>query len=363
MNLARPLDRAEGTLPPIPMIAHIVDATGGPLVGEGCRARIAPFALTALLSLAFAGPLTTWLRPEFAVAAGVVVVVTLVVALLTRWRRVPRSWQLAVPFVFLVVVLLLMASTGQDVHSPFVSLLVLPLMWLALYETRSAVLVAAGVTGAALAFGHVSLSAGTASDGPAAIIVLTICCAGMGITLNQLVADARSLAVALREHHFALEHLSLHDPLTDLSNRRGFAGRTRRARERAVGENRPFSVLYIDLNRFKELNDTLGHDAGDLLLEEVAGRLRGLVRATDTVARLGGDEFAVLAEGSHPAQAAHLAERIEDALRQPYRVAPDLAVSASVGVAHSEDVGGDPDAALSAADKSMLSQKRDRGPT
>lgn len=359
---ADPQDTADGALPPIPKIAHIVDATGGPLVGEGCRQRIAPFALTALLSLVFAVPLATWIRSDFAVAAAVVAAVTLAAALVTPWRRVSRSAQLAIPFVFLVVVLLLMAASGQDVHSPFVSLLVLPLMWLALYETRGAVLVAAGLTGAALGFGHLVTAAVAEPDGAASIIVLVICCAGMGITLNQLIVDARSLAVALREHHLALEHLSLHDPLTDLSNRRGFASRTQLARDRAVGENRPFSVLYIDLNRFKELNDTLGHDAGDLLLEEVAGRLRALVRATDTVARLGGDEFAVLAEGSQPAQAAHLADRIKDALRQPYAVAPDLAVSASVGVAHSEDVGGDPDAALSAADRSMLSQKENRRP-
>jgi diguanylate cyclase (GGDEF)-like protein len=119
-------------------------------------------------------------------------------------------------------------------------------------------------------------------------------------------------------------------------------------------------VLYIDLDHFKELNDTLGHDVGDVLLREVADRLRALVRSTDTVARLGGDEFAVLVEGSGPAHAVQLAERIETALRVPYVAAPDVPMSASVGIAHSADAGTEPDAVLSAADTSMFTRKRER---
>jgi diguanylate cyclase (GGDEF)-like protein len=343
-------------------VAHIVDATDGPLVGDGCRHRVMPFAITAALSFGFAVPPTSWYRPRLALTVCVVAAVITLAALATPWRRVPRTAQLTLPFGFLAATVLLMSAARQDVHSPFVSLIVLPLMWLALYESRVAVLAAVALAGVALGFVQLT-AAGTASgEDAASIVVLVICCAGMGITLHGLVADAKALAAALRDHQLALEHLSLHDPLTDLSNRRGFAEEARQAQHRAEVENRPFSLLYIDLDHFKHLNDTLGHDAGDLLLEEVAARLRALVRATDTVARLGGDEFAVLVEGSEPAHAVHLAARIDTALRLPYGAAPNLAVSASVGVAHSEDVGDDPDAVLSAADRSMFDRKGNRRP-
>jgi diguanylate cyclase (GGDEF)-like protein len=340
--------------------AHIVDATDGPLVGDGCHNRVTPFAITATLSLAFAVPPTTWYRPRLAIAVSVLGALTVLIALRTPWRRAPRNAQLVIPFAFLAATVLLMSAARQDVHSPLVSLLVLPLMWLALYESRAAVLVAAGLAGVSLGFVQWTAADSAASEGGLSIIVLVICCAGMGVTLHGLVADAKALATSLREHQLALEHLSLHDPLTDLSNRRGFAEVTQLAHERAEAENRPFSLLYIDLDHFKHLNDTLGHDVGDLLLEEVAGRLRGLVRATDTVARLGGDEFAVLVEGSEPSHAVHLAERIDAALREPYDAAPNLAVSASVGVGHSEDVGDNPDAVLSAADRAMFTRKLKR---
>jgi diguanylate cyclase (GGDEF)-like protein len=348
--------------PPAMSIAHIVDATDGPLVGPGTRNRVLPFAITAALSVLVSVPTTTWYRPALAIAIAIAGAIVTVGAIAIPWQQMPRAVQLVLPFAFLAALLLLMSAARQDVHSPFVSLLVLPLMWLALYESRGAVVAAAGLAGIALGLVQLTAASAAPPTDVQSILVLVICCAGMGVTLHSLVADARSLAGALRAHQLALEHLSLHDPLTDLSNRRGFSENARIAHDRAAAENRPFSLLYIDLDHFKELNDTLGHDAGDLLLEEVADRLRSLVRASDTVARLGGDEFAVLVEGSEPLQAVNLANRIDTALRLPYLAAPNLAVSASVGVAHSGEVGADPEAVLSAADKSMFMRKGARGP-
>ncbi len=182
----------------------------------------------------------------------------------------------------------------------------------------------------------------------------------MGATLHRLVEDARLLALDLRDHHERLARLIARDPLTDLTNRRGFADASQRARDGAVRTGQPFSLLYVDLDRFKELNDSRGHDVGDLLLVEVAERLRSLVRTTDTVARLGGDEFAVLALGSEPSRAIRLAARIEAALALPYRAAPGFRLSASVGLAHSCEVGVEPEDVLSAADTAMFARKRDR---
>ena len=341
-----------------PRSVHIVDATDGPLVGDGRHGRILPFAVTATICMVVAVPSASWARPGLAVAGSVLVVATIIGSVLIPWHRVARAAQMASPLTFLVATLMLTSATGQGLGSPFVTMVVLPLMWLALYEDRIAVLVASALAGVGLWLAVPSGLVQPAHSAFASIVVLVVCCGGMGATLHGLVADARNLALALREHQFALEHMSLHDSLTDLSNRRGFAAESRLAGDRAQNDGRPFSVVYIDLDGFKGLNDIHGHDVGDLLLKEVADRLQSLVRATDTVARLGGDEFAVLIEGSEPSQAIQLADRIEKALRRPYIAAPGVPISASVGIAHSADAGTEPEAVLAAADSSMFVHKR-----
>lgn len=346
--------------PSRPSDVHIVEAARGPLVGDGRLKRIMPFVATASISLIVAVPLTHWARPGFAIAGSVLAGAAIVGSMVIPWHRVARRAQLAPPGVFLAATLLLISATGQGVGSPFVTLIVLPFMWLAIYENRAVVLAAATLSGVAIWLAVPNGPDQPAVDGTASIFVLVVCCAGMGVTLHGFVADARELALALHQHQIALEHLTLHDPLTDLSNRRGFDAESQIASDHAQHDGQGFSLLYIDLDHFKELNDTLGHDVGDLLLQEVADRLRTLVRATDTVARLGGDEFAVIVEGSEPAQAIHLAERIETALKTPYLAAPGVPISASVGIAHSVDAGTEPYAVLSAADVSMFTRKRER---
>ncbi len=338
---------------------HIVDATKGPLVGEGRLDRVMPFAATAFISAIVAVPATSFTRPGLAVIGSVLVVTTIVSAAIVPWHRMPRAAQLVPPALFLAATLLLVWASGHGVNSPFVALIVLPLMWLAIYENRVAVLSAAALTGVAIWLVVPSVSVAP-NDGAISIYVLIVCCAGMGVTLHGLVADARALALALRKNQLALEYLSLHDPLTDLSNRRDFAAHAQLAGDHAQNDSLPFSVVYIDVDHFKELNDTLGHEVGDLFLKEVADRLRTLVRSTDTVARLGGDEFAVIVQGVDPTQAIHLADRIEAALQRPYVAAPDWPSTASVGIAHSTDAGTEPDAVLSAADSSMFTRKRER---
>jgi diguanylate cyclase (GGDEF)-like protein len=343
-------------IPASPTGVHIIDATKGPLVGAGRIRRILPFVATEGVSLAVAVPTATWEQPHLAVAGGITIAAMVVVGVAAPWARMPRRAQLAPIFVGLAATLLLMQATGQAVRSPLVALIVVPFVWFAIYEDRAAVLTAVGLTGVALCAGLASGPVEPSGDVGLSIAVLLIVSAGMGTTLHGLVADVRQVTVALREHHVALERLSLHDPLTDLANRRGFAA----AGVGARNERRPFSYVYIDLDRFKELNDDFGHHVGDELLKEVAGRLRACVRATDTVARLGGDEFAVLVDGCAPSAAVLLAERIEEALTLPYVAAPGAAVSASVGIAHSVDVGPEPEAVLSAADTSMFEHKRRR---
>jgi diguanylate cyclase (GGDEF)-like protein/PAS domain S-box-containing protein len=131
-----------------------------------------------------------------------------------------------------------------------------------------------------------------------------------------------------------LKQLAHFDSLTDLPNRVQFIERLEQAMAEADRHERLLGVVFLDLDRFKYINDSLGHGKGDILLREVAMRLSGVVRRGDTVARLSGDEFAlVLADMGHVDDAIHVAQKILDVFRQPFRVAGhDLSVTASLGI-------------------------------
>lgn len=128
-----------------------------------------------------------------------------------------------------------------------------------------------------------------------------------------------------------MRRLAYYDPLTGLPNRTLLYDRLRQAlARRAAG---PLAVLFLDLDDFKEVNDTLGHDAGDALLREVAARLSAVVREGDTLARWGGDEFVLLTELAHPADAGAVAEKLLGALERPFRVCGrERRVRSSLGV-------------------------------
>jgi diguanylate cyclase (GGDEF)-like protein/PAS domain S-box-containing protein len=155
---------------------------------------------------------------------------------------------------------------------------------------------------------------------------------GIWTVFARDISDRRTL-----EHR--LEHQATHDPLTDLPNRTAIIERLEAELARVAHDGRGFGVLFIDLDRFKVVNDALGHQSGDALLTLVAERLRGQVRADDVVGRLGGDEFVVVTAGSPDAASVEtLARRILDALREPYDLFGTPAhVSASVGIVWQED--------------------------
>jgi diguanylate cyclase (GGDEF)-like protein/PAS domain S-box-containing protein len=133
----------------------------------------------------------------------------------------------------------------------------------------------------------------------------------------------------------ALEHQALHDALTGLPNRTLFGDRLERAVAHAERRKHLVAVLFLDLDNFKVINDSLGHQSGDAMLVEVAARLKSCVRAADTVARLGGDEFTILLEDlDTEAEAEHIAERIGQVLRGPFLVGDrEVFISGSVGLA------------------------------
>jgi diguanylate cyclase (GGDEF)-like protein/PAS domain S-box-containing protein len=157
-----------------------------------------------------------------------------------------------------------------------------------------------------------------------------------------------------------LLHHALHDPLTDLPNRTLFLDRLDMAMRRtARNENLRFAVLFIDLDRFKLINDSLGHMLGDELLKAIADRLRKSLRPFDTVARLGGDEFALLLDGlEEEAQASRIALRIQQALEHPFDiVGQEVFSSASIGIALSAASYSRPEDLLQDADTAMYRAK------
>ena len=138
----------------------------------------------------------------------------------------------------------------------------------------------------------------------------------------------------VKESQDKLDHLAHHDPLTALPNRLLFHDRLQHAMVRAAREHEQLAVLFIDLDRFKNVNDTLGHHVGDALLKQVAGALSGCLREGDTLARLGGDEFIVLLEDVGGAfGAGHVADKLVALFEQPFTVSGyELFVTASVGI-------------------------------
>jgi len=156
-----------------------------------------------------------------------------------------------------------------------------------------------------------------------------------------------------------IRHLANYDELTGLSNRNMFHERLHHALAQALRHTRPLAVLFIDLDHFKNINDTLGHEAGDRVLKEVAERLRGCLRDSDTVGRLGGDEFVVLIEGLPPlADVAAVAQKILEAVARPFILAAqEFHIGASIGISTYPEDGKDMLNLLKNADAAMYRAK------
>ncbi len=159
-----------------------------------------------------------------------------------------------------------------------------------------------------------------------------------------------------------LEHQALHDTLTGLPNRALLQDRLQQAILGSQREHTPFALFLMDLDRFKEVNDTLGHQAGDAILEQTAARLCEVIRESDTVARLGGDEFSVVLPKVDADDAVLIAEKLLKALHEPFVVdARPLPLGASIGIALFPDHGEDASTLLRRADVAMYAAKQGGG--
>lgn len=177
--------------------------------------------------------------------------------------------------------------------------------------------------------------------------------------VGAVVLNSRDVSVRRSLEH-ELNHQAFHDALTGLANRALFIDRVTHALDRAQRQDGPVAVLFLDLDDFKVVNDSLGHPAGDQLLVAVAERLKDSTRPGDTVARFGGDEFALLLEsGRMPEAAQTVATRVAEALKAPICVGTeDVSVRASIGIALGQPPVEGPDGLLRDADLAMYMAKR-----
>jgi diguanylate cyclase (GGDEF)-like protein len=180
--------------------------------------------------------------------------------------------------------------------------------------------------------------------------------------IASLVTHLAAIAIERKEFEERLAHQSLHDPLTGLPNRALFLDRLAQAIARCRRTRAQVAVLFFDLDRFKVVNDSLGHDAGDELLDAVARRLEGVVRPGDTVARFGGDEFTVLCEDLPPDDAApravEIAERLAAAIGTPFALhSKEAYLGASIGIALAVTGEERPEELLRDADAAMYHAK------
>jgi len=178
--------------------------------------------------------------------------------------------------------------------------------------------------------------------------------------LLQFVCAQVATAIERKQLHARLQRMAQYDQLTQLPNRELLRERLKDALARARSEGGRMALLYVDLDRFKEVNDTHGHAVGDMLLQAVANRLKGCVRETDTVARIGGDEFVVLLHRIQAADDADgVAGKIRQVLAQPLRLdGHSLNIHPSIGVAHYPEHGTEENQLFRHADEAMYSAKR-----
>lgn len=163
----------------------------------------------------------------------------------------------------------------------------------------------------------------------------------------------------LKKKEALITHQAYHDALTSLPNRLLLTDRMRLALSRAERRGLKVAIIFIDLDNFKTINDSLGHTAGDVLLQKVAERVKRLLRGEDTISRLGGDEFVIMMEDVHdPREAVRLARRVLDSLTVPFVIKKQtIFITTSIGITYFPNDGRDPDTLIKNADLAMYKAK------
>ncbi|BCA80754.1 EAL domain-containing protein [Desulfuromonas sp. AOP6] len=181
-----------------------------------------------------------------------------------------------------------------------------------------------------------------------------------GLVLNcRDITDRIEAENRLKENQARLKHLAHHDPLTNLPNRTLFKERLNQALAKARRSGEQVAIVFLDLDRFKKINDSLGHEAGDHLLKDVASRLRTCIRQSDTVARLGGDEFVLILEDiTQPGPVIAVANKILSSLAQPFAINDyELYITTSIGISLFPTDGDEATVLMKCADVAMYRVK------
>jgi diguanylate cyclase (GGDEF)-like protein len=192
-------------------------------------------------------------------------------------------------------------------------------------------------------------------------LLLVLFLGALGRTSRQLALSRQAALEAQIANATRVEHLAYHDSLTGLANRSLFSNLLSQSIKLARRHDRRLAVLFLDLDRFKQINDTMGHEAGDHLLKEVAARLKACLRESDTVARLGGDEFvALLPELGEPDYVSVVARKILASVARPVELREhEFSVTASIGIAVFPEDGLDEEALKKSADLAMYRAKEE----
>jgi diguanylate cyclase (GGDEF)-like protein len=179
----------------------------------------------------------------------------------------------------------------------------------------------------------------------------------------QLLERTLRYAIERKQTELHLARLAHYDPLTDIPNRILFRDRLEHAIRLAERDNTGFTLMFIDLNGFKQVNDTFGHDAGDALIRICAERLNESMRRSDSVARMGGDEFTLLLQNiENQTDIAHIAEKVIESISQPAQInGYEVVVGCSIGIAIYPHAGLDADTLLKNADMAMYKAKQEEG--
>jgi diguanylate cyclase (GGDEF)-like protein len=269
------------------------------------RRQAAPFACVALLGLALAGADSARATVDVAVGIGLTLLV-LALGLQGRLRLRGGAWAVGAAFLYLLAVALL--RDASVTHAGAGPLVLLPVFWMALHGNRAQL--AAVLAGVAAVFAVPLVVLGYPETGARAGLLLLGISAVMGVTVQRLVADLRARESERESLLERLDDLAHSDPLTGLANRRAWEARLEGALRDAEAAGTPLAVALLDLDRFKDLNDTQGHGAGDRLLRELAAGWSSAVRGRDVLARLGGDEFGLLLADCDEQGALTLVERL-----------------------------------------------------
>jgi diguanylate cyclase (GGDEF)-like protein len=181
---------------------------------------------------------------------------------------------------------------------------------------------------------------------------------GKKIGLRSIVRDVDRQ----KKYEENLIYLAYHDALTGLKNRKAFYEQLQDALYHAKRYGTELALIYIDIDKFKKVNDTLGHEIGDMLLLEIRDRLQNTLRKTDFVSRIGGDEFVVLVDNPHHIHPAIIAEKIVKSLSEPYELKGSIVdyISSSVGISIFPTDAVDMDSLVKKADQAMYVAKETR---